>query len=55
MDLIQAVGGYVAKAEDVHDITSYKDFVESLRLDYTDGSGKRPFPEEGSTYGCNQI
>ncbi|MEH7475519.1 hypothetical protein V7158_27850, partial [Priestia megaterium] len=46
-----AVGGYVAKAEDVHDITSYKDFVESLRLDYTDGSGKRPFPEEGSTYG----
>ncbi len=46
-----AVGGYVAKAEDVHDITSYKDFVESLRLDYTDGSGKRQFPEEGSVYG----
>ncbi|CAH0286654.1 Putative ribonuclease YwqJ [Peribacillus sp. Bi96] len=45
------IGGYVAKAEDVHDIKLYDDFVESLRLDYTDWNGKRPFPEGGSTYG----
>ena len=45
------IGGYVAKAEDVHDIKLYDDFVESLRLDYTDWNGKRPFPDGGSTYG----
>ncbi|MFC0190195.1 ribonuclease YeeF family protein [Fictibacillus aquaticus] len=45
------IGGYIAKAEDVHHIKSYKEFVESLRLDYIDGSGSRPFPEEGGSYG----
>lgn len=45
------IGGYVAKAEDVHQIKEYDDFVESLRLDYTDWNGNRPFPEGGTTYG----
>lgn len=45
------VGGYVAKAEDVHDIKSYKDLIESLRLDYTDGGGNRPFPKKEGPYG----
>ena len=45
------IGGYVAKAEDVHDIKDYADFVESLRLDYLDWDGNRPFPDGGSAYG----
>lgn len=27
------------------------DFVESLRLDYKDWNGNRPFPDEGNSYG----
>lgn len=45
------VGGYVVKVEDVYDIVLYKDFVESLCLDYIDGLGKRLFFEEGLMYG----
>ncbi|MEN2667612.1 hypothetical protein [Listeria aquatica] len=32
-------------------ITGYEDVVESSRLDYTTWDGKRPFPEDGNTYG----
>ncbi|WP_257348170.1 ribonuclease YeeF family protein [Pseudalkalibacillus decolorationis] len=45
------LGGYVAKAVDVEEIKSYDDFIESLRLDYVDKNGNRPYPEGGGPYG----
>ncbi|MBU7591734.1 ribonuclease YeeF family protein [Metabacillus halosaccharovorans] len=45
------IGGYVAKAEDVYDIKAYDEFIESLRLDYKDWEGNRPFPDDGNSYG----
>lgn len=45
------VGGYVAKAEDVVRFRQYQDLLESLRLDYLDWNGNRPFPDDGDTYG----
>ncbi|MGJ8729587.1 hypothetical protein ACRW9N_03855, partial [Listeria aquatica] len=45
------IGGYIAKSDDVGHITGYEDVVESSHLDYTTWDGKRPFPEDGNTYG----
>ncbi len=45
------IGGYVAKAEDVIQFRDYQDLLESLRLDYLDRNGSRPFPDNGDTYG----
>lgn len=45
------IGGFIAKVDDVEHIKGYEEVVESFRLDYTDQSGKRPFPEGGNSYG----
>ena len=46
-----AIGGYVARYDDVAHITGYDDVVESSRLDYVTDTGVRPYPEGGDTYG----
>lgn len=46
-----AIGGYVARYDDVSHIKGYDDVVESSRLDYVTGDGVRPYPEGGDTYG----
>ena len=45
------IGGYTARAADVHQIKAYDDVVESSRLEYVTASGHRPYPEDGDTYG----
>ena len=46
-----AIGGYVARYDDVSHIKGYNNVVESSRLDYVTGDGVRPYPEGGDTYG----
>ena len=46
-----AIGGYVARYDDVSHIKGYDNVVESSRLDYVTGDGVRPYPEGGDTYG----
>ena len=45
-----AIGGYVARYDDVSHIKGYDNVVESSRLDYVTGDGVRPYPEGGDTY-----
>ena len=46
-----AIGGYVARYDDVSHIKGYNNVVESSRLDYVTGDGVRSYPEGGDTYG----
>ena len=46
-----AIGGYVARYDDVSHIKGYDNVVESSRLDYVTGDGVRPYPEGGDAYG----
>ena len=46
-----AIGGYVARYDDVSHIKEYDNVVESSRLDYVTGDGVRPYPEGGDAYG----
>ena len=46
-----AIGGYVARYDDVSHIKGYNNVVESSRLDYVTGDVVRPYPEGGDTYG----
>ena len=43
-----AIGGYVARYDDVSHIKGYNNVVESSRLDYVTGDGVRPYPEGGT-------
>ena len=45
-----AIGGYVARYDDVSHIKGYNNVVESSRLDYVTGDGVRSYPEGGDTY-----
>ena len=45
-----AIGGYVARYDDVSHIKGYDNVVESSRLDYVTGDGVRLYPEGGDTY-----
>ncbi|MBC2008875.1 hypothetical protein HCA54_02515 [Listeria welshimeri] len=44
------IGGYVAKANDAKNISSYEDIVETFKLTYLDASGNRVFPDGGDGY-----
>lgn len=47
----KTIGGYVAEAGDTLNVTkTYSETVESLRLDYLDGSGNRVYPDGGTEY-----
>ena len=50
-DGYKSIRGYVARTDDLNGPVMYSDVVETSRLDYTNGAGVRPFPEDGNSYG----